>query len=178
MQQTTKYQFNLVDTTDDFSPTPLNQNMEKVEEELSGLSTALTQGLEEVEDSVSALEDSVDSQLAAVTAALGTGGSNARVTYGSYTGTGTYGSDNPITLNCPFKPLAVVIQSHYQNSRTTVYFIRNMTSVISDAYQQYTMQITWNDQSVSFYSDGSQFAHFNAIGGTYHYVILGYSEET
>lgn len=165
MQQTTKYQFNLVDTTDDFSPAPLNQNAQKTETLLAGM-----------EEDLAALEDSVDSQLAAVTAALGSGGHTARVTYGSYTGTGTYGSDNPITLNCPFKPLAVVIQSHYQNSRTTVYFIRNMTSVISDAYQQYTMQITWNDQSVSFYSDGSQFAHFNAIGGTYHYVILGHSE--
>ena len=165
MQQTTKYQFNLVDATDDFSPAPLNQNAQKTETLLAGM-----------EEDLAALEDSVDSQLAAVTAALGSGGHTARVTYGSYTGTGTYGSDNPITLNCPFKPLAVVIQSHYQNSRTTVYFIRNMTSVISDAYQQYTMQITWNDQSVSFYSDGSQFAHFNAIGGTYHYVILGHSE--
>ena len=45
MQQTTKYQFNLVDATDDFSPTPLNQNMEKVEEELDSLTSALTQGL-------------------------------------------------------------------------------------------------------------------------------------
>ena len=165
MQQTSKYQFNLVDTTDDFSPAPLNQNAQKTETLLAGM-----------EEDLAALEGSMDSELAAVTAALGSGGHTARVTYGSYTGTGTYGSDNPITLNCSFKPLAVVIQSHYQNSRTTVYFIRNVTSVISDAYQQYTMQITWNDQSVSFYSDGSQFAHFNAIGGTYHYVIWGYSE--
>ena len=34
MQQTSKYQFNLVEGSDDFSPTPLNQNMEKVEEAL------------------------------------------------------------------------------------------------------------------------------------------------
>ena len=41
MQQTTKYQFNLVDATDDFSPDPLNQNMEKVEEALAGQAAAL-----------------------------------------------------------------------------------------------------------------------------------------
>ena len=41
MQQTSKYQFNLVDTTDDFSPEPLNQNMEKVEEALKGQAAAL-----------------------------------------------------------------------------------------------------------------------------------------
>ena len=34
MQQTSKYQFNLVEGSDDFSPAPLNQNMEKVEEAL------------------------------------------------------------------------------------------------------------------------------------------------
>ena len=37
MQQTSKYQFNLVEGSDDFSPTPLNQNMEKVEALLADL---------------------------------------------------------------------------------------------------------------------------------------------
>ena len=41
MQQTSKYQFNLVDATDDFSPEPLNQNMEKVEEAREGQAAAL-----------------------------------------------------------------------------------------------------------------------------------------
>ena len=41
MQQTSKYQFNLVEGSDDFSPTPLNQNMEKVEEALEGMETAI-----------------------------------------------------------------------------------------------------------------------------------------
>ena len=34
MQQTSKYQFNLIETGDTFSPDPLNQNMEKVESAL------------------------------------------------------------------------------------------------------------------------------------------------
>ena len=41
MQQTSKYQFNLVEGSDDFSPTPLNQNMEKVEEVLETLDAAV-----------------------------------------------------------------------------------------------------------------------------------------
>ena len=41
MQQTSKYQFNLVEGSDDFSPTPLNQNMEKVEEALEELEGAV-----------------------------------------------------------------------------------------------------------------------------------------
>ena len=32
MQQTTKYQFKLIEGSDDFSPQPLNDNVEKVEE--------------------------------------------------------------------------------------------------------------------------------------------------
>ena len=41
MQQTSKYQFNLVEGSDDFSPTPLNQNMEKVEEALGDMEDAV-----------------------------------------------------------------------------------------------------------------------------------------
>ena len=41
MQQTSKYQFNLVEGSDDFSPTPLNQNMEKVEEQFDVVAEAL-----------------------------------------------------------------------------------------------------------------------------------------
>ena len=41
MQQTSKYQFKLIEGTDDFSPTPLNDNMEKVEEALDTQAAAL-----------------------------------------------------------------------------------------------------------------------------------------
>ena len=38
MQQTEKYQFNLIERDDDFSPDPLNENMEKAEAALTDLS--------------------------------------------------------------------------------------------------------------------------------------------
>ena len=41
MQQTTKYQFKLIEGSDNFSPQPLNDNVEKIEEELSAIDTAL-----------------------------------------------------------------------------------------------------------------------------------------
>ena len=40
MQQTTKYQFKLIEGSDDFSTQPLNDNVEKVEELLTELETA------------------------------------------------------------------------------------------------------------------------------------------
>lgn len=55
MQQTEKYQFNLVESTDAFSPAPLNENMELVE-----------------------------MQFQAVEAAYGAGSGNARIACGSY----------------------------------------------------------------------------------------------
>ena len=42
MQQTTKYQFKLIEGSDDFSPQPLNDNVEKVEELISGVEAAYT----------------------------------------------------------------------------------------------------------------------------------------
>ena len=43
MQQTSKYQFNLVDATDDFSPEPLNQNAQKTETALTEMEETLAQ---------------------------------------------------------------------------------------------------------------------------------------
>ena len=63
MQQTSKYQFNLVEGSDDFSPAPLNQNMEKVEEELEG-----------IEESLATVMESVDGHKIAVGSYRGSGG--------------------------------------------------------------------------------------------------------
>ena len=37
MQHTSKYQFKLIEGTDDFSPAPLNQNAQKTETLLAGM---------------------------------------------------------------------------------------------------------------------------------------------
>ncbi len=42
MQQTNTYKLNLVETTDNFSPSPLNENMEKLEEALEVYKSALS----------------------------------------------------------------------------------------------------------------------------------------
>ena len=98
---------------------------------------------------------------------------NCRVAWGNYVGTGNYGEANSLTLTCDFKPMLVIIQSCYQNARAAVSFIRAMDSALTDAYQQYSIIITWGDKSVSYYSTGSPSAHLNLLGATYHYVILG-----
>ena len=72
MQQTSKYQFNLVDTTDDFSPAPLNQNAQKTEAALVAMEESLTGQIEEMEGS-----------LASLAANVGTAGKTARIAWGS-----------------------------------------------------------------------------------------------
>ena len=180
MQQTSKYQFNLVDTTDDFSPAPLNQNMEKVEEELSGLSTALTQGLGEVEDSVSALEDSVDTQLAAVMANLGTAGKTARIAWGTYLGDDNCGPEHPSTLTCDFYPVLVLIQGHSTGgtgNASTAVLLRGATYGGRTHEYQGRVRMTWTDTSVSWYSEGNdEWDQLNFSGGIFAYLIVGYDK--
>ena len=159
MQQTTKYQFNLVDSTDDFSPTPLNQNMEKVEEELEGLEEALASEVETVMDN------------------LGTIGHNLRIQTGSYVGTGTYGQSNPKSLTFDLYPVVVMIAAATDGHaippcilmRGIPISIFSAGSLGSDA-----LYVTWGEHSVSWYSKSSTFSHANEDGATYRYLVLGY----
>ena len=84
MQQTDKYQFKLIEGTDAFSPQPLNENMEQVEQALSELESSLLGN-------------------------LGTIGQNLRVEAGSYVGTGGYGESQPNTLTFQRHPVEVMV---------------------------------------------------------------------
>ena len=91
MQQTSKYQFNLVDGSDDFSPTPLNQNMEKVEEVLDDM------------------EDAIDGVMEAAYTP-----DNKPFATGSYTGNLT-----PTKFTLGFRPSMVIIGRHYSGNDET-----------------------------------------------------------
>ncbi len=56
MQQTGKYQFNLIETSDAFSPDPLNENMEKVEAQFDAARAEAAAGDEALDQRVTALE--------------------------------------------------------------------------------------------------------------------------
>ena len=154
MQQTTKYQFNLVDTTDDFSPEPLSQNMEKVEEALEGIEESLTEGLAEV------------------MANLGSGGQNARVAYGSYTGTGTYGASSPNTLTFGFAPAVVVLTAATSNYQDPTLLLRPMPTLPGPDGSM-AIQMTWGENGLSWYAGNSAISQGNADGTTYYYVAIG-----
>ena len=165
MQHTSKYQFKLIEGTDNFSPAPLNQNAQKTETLLAGM-----------EEDLAALEDSVDSQLAAVTAALGSGGHTARIAYGSYTGTGTYGASNPTVFSCDFYPLLVVVEwQNYQYGHPLI-LARGVTTMPTNFNGYHTVTVAWGNTQVEIYTTVSADVQFNMAGEAYHYVILGYSD--
>ena len=152
MQQTSKYQFNLVEGGDDFSPTPLNQNMEKVEQELSGLASS-------------------------VMANLGTIGHNLRVETGSYTGTGTYGQNHPNRLTFSLYPLVVMIvcaSRNYAMPPCTMMRPAPCSVFVAGSTGALVMPLTWQEHGVSWYASASATDQGNEEGATYHWIALGY----
>ncbi len=151
MQQTNKYKFNLIEGSDDVSPAPLNENMEKVETRFGAVEAALADGL------------------AAVEASLGTGGKTARIALGKYTGNGRCGAAHPNSLTFDFAPKVVFV------ARTTVAYgpVLMVTGGVSTGY----CQLTWSGNRVSWYDNRGDYAtateQLNDSGVVYSYVAIG-----
>ena len=157
MQQTEKYQFNLVESGDAFSPAPLNDNMEKVEAQFGAMEESLTE-----------LAQSVDNDLSAITAALGSEGQNARITWGSYSGNGS-GSR---TLTFPFRPALVVIGG---GSSDMLILVQGAAKSSYNAYNSGFCALTWGGSSGSWTVTVTT-THHNLSGNTYYYAAIGYEE--
>lgn len=155
MQQTSKYQLNLIEGSDDFLPDALNENMEKLEE-------ALNQEAE--------LREDVAETLVALAANVGTAGKTARIVWGSYTGTGTYGASAPTVFSCDFYPLVLFVQHAGFQMSDPLFLVHGATSYT--AYQ--TGSAIWDNRAVKIYSNEAPDTQYNYSGAVYQYVILGY----
>lgn len=157
MQQTSKYQFKLIEGTDDFSPGPLNDNMEMVEEQF----------------------EAVEEEFSEVMTNLGSGGHNARIAWGTYTGNGNYGAANPTTISPGFYPVVVFVgdagSTGYYGWPTT--FLRGCPNANGVSTHSFQLQnVSWSDTSVSWYH--TQYAEYqmNVLNTTYYYVAIGYDK--
>lgn len=121
--------------------------------------------------------------VAAAAAALENCG-NCRIVYGTYTGNGKYGSDNPNTLTFNGKPVLVLIRERIRTINNNRDFglrlIRDSQWVFGmDSNTYYQQAVTWGAQSVSWYAlnpaDGE--SQFNKSGNVYCYVALLASDE-
>ena len=95
--------------------------------------------------------------------------------YGSYNGTGAYGSGSPNTLTFDSKPLLLAILPSTDKASSAQSFMAVRSSKIVYTFPEYFQSIctvTWGEKSVSWYNSSATNYQFNQSNTTYHYVAL------
>ena len=101
---------------------------------------------------------------------------------GQYTGTGTYGANNPTTLAFPFEPLFIIgITSPNVYNGEFFSSVLNMAIAGTSYYQAYWFDATnllylsmSNDRkTVKFYSENDANAQYNVSGHIYYFAAIG-----
>ena len=159
MQQTEKYKLNLIESSDPFLPDGLNQNTQKIE-------TAMA-----------AHEAKLDGQISAIVQNLGIHGHNARIAWGSYTGTGISGQDKPSVFSFGFAPVVMWVNDLYLCKgveKVASYY----TAMASDSTAKLTHYLypSWLDDGISWYATDGAAPQLNLSGTVYRYVAIGYDK--
>ena len=102
MQQTKKYQFNLIESSDPFSAQPLNDNMEKVEAALDAADAAVKAAVKAADTAVAAHRTEVNAALSAQAAQV-----DGRAQFAVVRRTGDGGPSYTVTF--PFQPKVVML---------------------------------------------------------------------
>lgn len=108
---------------------------------------------------------------------LGTHGKNARIAWGSYTGDGRYGRENPNSLNFDFKPVMLTVGSDNESAYPGAFLVRPVEQGVAAAGGR--VHVTWGERSVSWYTLETTNPHIyqsNRSGYVYHYLAIGYDE--
>ena len=98
-------------------------------------------------------------------------GIEQKVHPGAYTGTGTFGSSNQVTLNFDFAPQLVLIQG--TDGRTGILTRPSGIGASIGATESSTLAVTWGELSVSWYSALSAAVELNTADQTYSYTAFG-----
>ena len=99
----------------------------------------------------------------------------AIVVYGSYNGTGAYGSGSPNTLTFDSKPLLLAILPNASKSSSAKSFMAVRSSQIVYTFAEFFQSmctVTWGEKSVSWYNSSTMDYQFNQSNTTYYYVAL------
>ena len=111
---------------------------------------------------------------------------DVKIATGSYTGTGTYGESNPNSLTFDFEPKVILFAAF--GTSTYFYadvpfirgssFARTVYYVSNDDLHGRGVQLTWDGNTVSWYSDSSDSNwaakyQLNVSGQVYRYVAIG-----
>lgn len=109
---------------------------------------------------------------------LGKLGDKARVQFGSYVGTGTYGSSNPNALTFDFVPKMVFVWGFGNSSGNSLYYQfmfygENYTSIYIGDGNSNSTKVSWDSKTVSWYHNGDRYQQLNESSRTYRFFAIG-----
>lgn len=95
-----------------------------------------------------------------------------KIASGTYVGTGEKGSSHPNSLTFGFVPRVVIISG---GSSQCIMVNDAPSAVVVFSYDssQYSINVTWQDNTLAWYSAGDVERQLNTEGKTYYYVALG-----
>ena len=172
MQHTDKYNFNLIETSDPFSPDALNENTQKVEDVLATHKAVVDSALKSQKLEWEGADETLDGRLSAL--------EQGRMAYkcGSYTGDGTFGKDHPTRLEFDFKPDALFIWCPSDRAYGGFWWLRGMRDgyiYINGSIYNY-VELTWEDRAIRWYNAYNSISareNLNTNGVIYNYLALG-----
>lgn len=97
----------------------------------------------------------------------------AKVAIGTYTGTGTYGSNNPNTLMFLFAPKYIFITRPDLGATAAGTNLNMVYDSPKANAPSATVDVIWNKNSVSWYSTSADNYQLNLSGQTYYYFAIG-----
>ena len=166
--KTPNYQLNQWEATDSFLRNDFNEDNAKIDAAIMAVKN-------EAAEALNGYKASVDAALAAA--------GNCRVTSGSYTGKGTYGSSNPTKLTLPFEPkLVVIVRGRYTASSGSAGYFPSSFAIFVKGASSISVVGDGEHNSCNFNMEGTQLllrsdygpeSQFNTNGTTYHYVAIG-----
>lgn len=175
MTKTQNYQLNQWESTDKISRGDFNSDNAKLDAALAA--KAEKSSVTALETALASYKTQNEASLAALSSAVGTGGQNARITWGVYKGTGTYGKDNPCSLTFDFCPVAILIAcpSFANNPSLPSVYLRDCAKAFPNSSETtgVTVNLTWSDNGVSWYNSSSSTYQNNTVSLYYYYVAIG-----
>ena len=112
--------------------------------------------------------------ISALRTAVGSGGQNARVAFGSYVGDGTYGPNHPTSLQFDFTPVFVMISENDSLDKSPM--LRGCTETNSTYGGSITL--AWTDRGVSWYTatdvTNPHLNQNNRNNEVYYWIAVGY----
>ena len=124
-----------------------------------------------------ALKGNADGVAALQTALASCG--NCKIVYGTYTGNGKYGKDNPNQLTFDGNPLFVIIKGSIGSAPTLgIQAMRGWyTAYTGSADPSTVCHLTWGEHSLSWYNSQSSSDQFNTSDSVYPYIALFATQE-